>query len=517
MKYKIYCVFLVFLTLTILSAEVKSKEKPAYFYGHISSNLDTIRLKVGFYRDHITGGGKELQQFDVSVDKDGEFHFVLPEMQHIGRFFIVDAFSNNALFPEYQIVEPGDSIYIEAAIHDQSNMSDSNFMANFRGIGASKYNCIQALKSCKDNVGSLPWNTDIKSAIIGYDVLLAKKMATLNMFSSGMSPIVYEILKTDIAATLGTQALYSICGYEYSGIFSADISLTELNRRKDAFDRFIMHINHASASGNILILSSDYPRFLLEQTKCKLTFKNRGTNFGFKEMYEELKAKYNGLLREKVLAFYLLSDDQLAGFFGGCTPDDYTYCLKDALRIIKTNWLALPVNHLLNTRGKGAVAFNFTLPADSSGHKVSLSDLKGKVQLIDIWSYRCTGCTLFSQVFHKKIFPLFKDNPNFKVVSIMVGDTDKERYMFRLRRKADAFGEQYATYTYTDYINLFGGRGEPGGDALQKHYNIIAFPFLLLIDKNGNIYSSTIPFFTEQNSPNVEKLVQLIKNALAGS
>jgi hypothetical protein len=136
------------------------------------------------------------------------------------------------------------------------------------------------------------------------------------------------------------------------------------------------------------------------------------------------------------------------------------------------------------------------------------------VVLLDIWGYQCTGCTEFTQAFHKAVYPLFKDDSNFRVVSILASLTPYSLYMYRLRNTPQPGLEKYSIYTYADYINLFGGKGEDEGRMMARHYNIAAFPFVVLIDRQGRIYSSTVPFFTDTQSENVAKMVNLIKEAL---
>jgi peroxiredoxin len=201
----------------------------------------------------------------------------------------------------------------------------------------------------------------------------------------------------------------------------------------------------------------------------------------------------------------------MAILFGSSDPSVYTKCLKDGTGLIKTPWIKRPVTNYLRSRGKGMSAFNFSLPADSSGRIVKLSDFKGKVILLDMWAYNCTGCYLFNNVFHKMVFPIFKNNPDFAVVSVMADESTKSSYMDRLRGKGGV------TMTSSDYTNLFGGKGQVMGRAMEQHYVISGYPAIFLIDKSGKIYSSTLPYFNESDSPNVQKLIEVIKKALTES
>jgi hypothetical protein len=131
-----------------------------------------------------------------------------------------------------------------------------------------------------------------------------------------------------------------------------------------------------------------------------------------------------------------------------------------------------------------------------------------------MWAYQCGGCSEFAQAFHKAVYPFFKDDTNFRVVSILASLTPYDLYLFRLRSTPQPGLEKYSIYTYPDYINLFGGKGVESGRMMQKHYNISADPFIILVDRQGKIYSSTVPYFTDTQSENVSKMVKVIKEAL---
>jgi hypothetical protein len=84
--------------------------------------------------------------------------------------------------------------------------------------------------------------------------------------------------------------------------------------------------------------------------------------------------------------------------------------------------------------------------------------------------------------------------------------------MNRLRSVNTEGLARFSIYTYPDYINLFGGKGEENGRMLENHYYITSYPFILLIDKKGKIFSSSIPFPYDDTT--AEKLRALINQAL---
>ena len=191
------------------------------------------------------------------------------------------------------------------------------------------------------------------------------------------------------------------------------------------------------------------------------------------------------------------------------------YIISNATSSLQVWDVTDPINAKLQTGTFSGSTFDFTLPADSSETKqVSLSDLKGKVVLLDLWSYQCTGCILFANTFHKKVYPLFQNNPEFVVVSVMLGESSKEAYMRRLRSEGNV------VYTFPDYTNLFGGKGIASAREMETYHKIEAFPTILLIDKQGKVFSSTLPAIygdprNKELEKNVQKLIDLIQKALS--
>jgi thiol-disulfide isomerase/thioredoxin len=486
--------------------------KPITISGQVGTDKDSVNLVVWFARDPIVGAGDESKKIQVPVKRDGKFSFTTPPVNHFARLSIHDAFTGNQLFTQtQQFIAPGDEIQFFANIHDQGD--PYYFKAVFFGKGAAKYECIQALKAINT---SFPHKTSGFEHIIHiYDSLLNGSRKILNNFKGRMSTDEYGLIKADVTGELKMRALISVCGYNFGSWNQHKPESAELATKKQMFDDLIIHFRDSNENENIIPLSVNYRSYLYLKAKTELVLQNNGEGITLKQVCQKLNNEYTGLLREKLLAYPLLNTSENYLFFGGTDPDDYANCLRQAYKISETPEIKTRLKQKLDGFAKGAPAFNFTLPADSSEtKKVSMADLKGKVILLDLWAYQCTGCMLFSQAFHKKIYPSFKDNSAFTVVSIMLGESSKAAYMRRLR------GEGGAIYTYTDYMNLFGGKGIESGRQLETHLGISAFPTILLIDKQGKIYSSTLPVIygdphNKELEKNVNKLTELIKNALA--
>ncbi len=201
-------------------------------------------------------------------------------------------------------------------------------------------------------------------------------------------------------------------------------------------------------------------------------YKTRGKGFSLTLHYEALKKIKNANLRDLLITRFFSDAAQHGRYINNSTGRDS--CLMDALAFIKEPALRDVLNYERKfARGVRMKNFSF---ADTSGNKIGLKDLKGKVFLIDFYFEGCAGCSSFAKNFEQNIYPEFQHNPNFEVLSV---NTD-------LTRKAWLRAIQSGAYTQAASINLSTG---PKGfnHPLFKHYGITAFPWVLLVNKTGNV------------------------------
>ena len=121
----------------------------------------------------------------------------------------------------------------------------------------------------------------------------------------------------------------------------------------------------------------------------------------------------------------------------------------------------------------GVPAFKFSY-ADSNAKKTSLTDLKGKVVLIDMWATWCGPCR--SEEPHwEKLNEEFKGKPvAFVGVSV---DQDKPKWEAYIKEK-----------------NLKGIQLHAGpGNELSNAYKVNGIPRYILIDKSGNLITADSP------------------------
>jgi len=484
--------------LLITNGQARGKISRIKYSGQIKSDQDSIKLFAAWYPNYIMGTMQdaEYQLRYVTLDKAGKFKFSLPAIDRPGRILIAE-YVTNTIICDYQLMEPGDSISIFADIKN----GGENVDLQFSGKGSGKYNCGWALSQIPFDIYT---RKQVEQKIQLADSISSIKFEIMERYKSKLSPLIYSILKADITGKINNDILFSQFGQiiDWGIVKNGDISdtnksiLNKISSRKQP------------VSNDVASLSKDYIPYLYNKLKVEMVLSNKTGSVNYVLFYNKIKQQYSGSLRDKLLSYFLLYDLDLTGVFSKVTDEEYTKCLKDGLTAVKTPWLKSYVNRQYNARAKGGKAFNFLLPADSSNKKIQLSDFKGKVILLDIWSYQCTGCYKFAQTFHAKIWPLFKTDSNFVVVSMMIDGSTKESYMRRLRAEGNVH------YTFPDYINLFGGRDISMGREIEKAYNLSVYPTILLIGKNNKIFSSRVPTPLEHDDPNIERLIELIKEAL---
>jgi thiol-disulfide isomerase/thioredoxin len=127
---------------------------------------------------------------------------------------------------------------------------------------------------------------------------------------------------------------------------------------------------------------------------------------------------------------------------------------------------------------KNAFALKYTL-ADTTGEEFSISGLKGKIVLLDFMFLGCGGCKQMAPVLSKLKADLGHDN-DIAFVSISIDQT------------LEKFKKGVGVYSPASFTHLF--TNKKGSDhEIIKDLGVIAYPTLILINKEGRIISARAP------------------------
>jgi len=118
---------------------------------------------------------------------------------------------------------------------------------------------------------------------------------------------------------------------------------------------------------------------------------------------------------------------------------------------------------------KGVKALTFTA-VDLSGQKVSLSDYRGKVVLLDFWATWCSPC-LMELPHIKRVYDRYK-NDGFTVIGISL-NTDRTEL------------ETLVRMVGIEWPQIFDGKGWE--NEISRLYNVYSLPATFLVDQKGLI------------------------------
>lgn len=128
-----------------------------------------------------------------------------------------------------------------------------------------------------------------------------------------------------------------------------------------------------------------------------------------------------------------------------------------------------------NFLAPGKPAPNFT-QNDVNGKPISLSDLKGKVVLLDFWASWCGPC----RKENPNVVALYKKykDAGFTVMSVSL-DKDKTPWLAAIEKDALAWPYHVSDLKYWS-------------NEVAKLYQVSSIPFTVLIDKDGNIINTKL-------------------------
>jgi cytochrome c biogenesis protein CcdA/thiol-disulfide isomerase/thioredoxin len=140
-----------------------------------------------------------------------------------------------------------------------------------------------------------------------------------------------------------------------------------------------------------------------------------------------------------------------------------------------TSYVGKPMNDVIDTQMNGAAEIIpggkwFNLPAETEA--LSIKDLRGKVVLVDFWTYTCINC-IRTLPYLKNWYAKYKDS-GLVILGVHTPEFEFEKSAANVQKAIDDFGLQYPIVQDNDYATW---------TAYRNRY----WPAKYLIDKNGNV------------------------------
>ena len=484
MKMKFYL-----LTIMVSSLTIQSLAQTAAI--HLSGQIDSSITHGSKSRElliMIHNPFKELnnqeKMIKILIDLKGRFTTkIIPEskftylsfwMKHNNRSdgsLLPLQFPTRRLPAERYVFEAGDSISI--------NFGKNGYL-KFGGVGADKLNCQDLIYNLNPKLKSFDIRKrellsagEYKQALSlereSLNTMVEMRLKLLDTYKGKFSDELFRLIRIDAVAN----AKYNILVHFWTAVHSVAPEHLEdciASLRQD-YIKFIQ--TDKEETDSMLIQSAWYCEYLFEKewNSFKLFSKNIVVGDDFYSMYETLRTKYNGQLRDRLL---LIALKKMSFKFS----EEIITRLDDAIKISNEESFKSAVTTLQETQTGKAYPFELE---DANGKIHKLNDYKGKVLVLDFWFTGCIPCMQLNAAM-KVIIKKYEKNDNILFLTICE-DREREQWL-----KSVATGK----YTGAETINLY-TNGLGSMHPLMSFYGFVGAPQQLIIDKNGNLVSSTPP------------------------
>jgi peroxiredoxin len=478
------CLIIAFIAMTVKSsiclADKQQPGKENYAIIKIKSeHLSKDSLKVMVF-DNCYSSGTNInvthREFNGHIAKDGRLTFYIP---NVGKCSYLSLMTGGPMgrptkyedIATLYLLKPGDNIVINISRDTVHKYSKYNLV--FTGRGSLKYKCKREM----DLIALL------------YDSNPKYRLNVLMRYKRYLTNFEYQVL---LANLKGEQKIEEIRGFSFKA--SLDHLDNQLLMERDSFP------------DNIIYSSNSYATYIVSRMEEKFYRKfPNDPNSKILATYNGIKSSYTGMLREKLLTIYVTD-------YASFLPDSI---VANACVFVKSPFYKDILLDQKNTLTKGSVAYDFSL-TDVTGHKVKLSDFKGKVVFMDFWFTGCQGCYEYYRDVLSKTEAFFKSNPGVVFLSVCV-DKSKETWLksvnsteYQDSTHALHEGSEIGEYTSKDAINLY-TEGQGWSHPAILKYKIQAYPSMFLIDRNGKIFSANV---NELKRSGIGKLNENIEKAL---
>lgn len=483
MKRKFLCTLFIFISIGVFTFAADSP------FVSISGRFSDARLEGQQIIIRYNKAYSERVSLPASavcevVIKHQQFSVTINDVARYGYLKI--------LMPAPYDSDPVISTVILVASGDQVHLSDFQSQVRFAGDTKDKFNCQLDIKNVgldlianngtisdhylADNYRNIEHSGEIKRNIL----LEYKDKIDVRFF---------EILATNIRFEAYTRMLLG-----FKDLLNSSGHHTR-SLARIFFNQFIKSIQTDTVLPDYARYAVNFCDFLFLKEKLLPQIAESQSVAGFYGLFHRINNNYTGVQKDQLIADALFAPVYSVG------RDSSDHYLQKALSIVHDTIYRNILKTRIETKGKGAIAFNFSL-SDTSNNIVSLRDFIGKVVVIDYYFMGCSGCALLSKAM-VPVYTAFRDNRHVVFLSINI---DKSFDVFKTAVKN-------GLYTHPETINLY-TNGEGESHQLLKYYNIVGCPVLMLVDTRGRILDGDPPRPVNYDDVNAKQLVNMIQKAL---
>ncbi|MBW8683489.1 TlpA family protein disulfide reductase [Chitinophaga rhizophila] len=422
-----------------------------------------VLLKYGTFDYH------PLLRDTIKPRRVGHFyHFDIPLSDSLQYFDLVSPDPNEVPIVSKGLIEPGDQITvgIDSAAY------------SFTGKGAEKILVQRKVDQIKA-VGDSGWPQDTSALTNFFEVrnqLTCDQLAYLKTMRSNLSRTAFQVLQAN--------TFYANISLQLTQIwrFHAYGKLSELPSEDKLQQQCGISVDTTS-----LFYSDVYPGFVYAKSRVNNAYWV-GDTFDWGQCLTDINNRYQGELKEKILAFIIYRDRQNASIVNGIPVG------------LASGFSNIDFKGIVTRAGqkkKGALVQDFTLK-NGDNLPVSLSKFSGKVVVLDFWFTGCSAC----KGLKPKMDSIQQELKNLPVEFLSIS-IDKSLNQWRTSVKS-------GKYSSAEQVNLYtAGQGDK--HPIVSFFEVTAYPTLIVIDKSRKL----LDFPVDPRNDNGKSIINIIREAAA--
>lgn len=318
-------------------------------------------------------------------------------------------------------------------------------------------------------------------------------LKVIEKYKSSLSDEVYHRLRYDCYGRLMRDFIVGVLCFKIEKGMPIGANKARLELVRFYLDNFWFKENTETEDLLIKSRSYYYSYYIYQKIYCDLFIPLKGAEANltptFDQVYQAILSNCPRELQDIVIGTCLLNSSIKKSI-----PD---WAYEDAVKRVNNEEVQQMVMEMKSIRAVGQRAYNFELQ-DTLGKAVTLNDFRGKVVVLDFWFTGCKGCASLAMAM-KPILEYYSGNDKVVFISISV-DEDKKKWKGSIRK---------GIYTHPGSLNLY-TNGEGDKNDVIKHYDIISYPTLIIIDENGNLLNVNPPRPSMANLVNSERFKNII-------